>query len=39
MQMTSHKYNLPNDLYEYQRVDGDRVAQTSRNWLLCHEMG
>ncbi|KKN02653.1 hypothetical protein LCGC14_1115630 [marine sediment metagenome] len=33
------KYELPDNLYEYQRIDGNRVAQTDQNWLLCHEMG
>lgn len=33
------KFSLPNNLYEYQKIDGDRVAQTDQNWLLCHEMG
>ncbi len=33
------KYKLPDDLYDYQVEDGNRVAQTDQNWLLCHEMG
>lgn len=33
------KYNLPNDLYPYQKEDGSRVADSDQNWLLCHEMG
>ena len=33
------KYKLPEDLYEYQREDGDRVASMEGGILLCHEMG
>lgn len=37
--MPEQKFQLPNDLYAYQRDDGDRMAQNGQNWLLCHEMG
>jgi len=37
--MTFRRFRLPEDLYEYQKVDGDRVAQEDQNFLLCHEMG
>lgn len=33
------KFRLPEDLYQYQVQDGDKVAQEGQNWLLCHEMG
>lgn len=33
------KYHLPDSLYEYQRLDGNKVATTDQNFLLCHEMG
>ncbi len=32
-------FQLPDNLYDYQREDGDRIAQTDQNWLLTHEMG
>lgn len=37
--MSSQRYRLPDDLYSYQKEDGNRVASTPQNWLLCHEMG
>ena len=37
--MTSHEFKLPDDLYSYQKEDGDKVANTDQNWLLTHEMG
>lgn len=33
------KFRLPEDLYEYQRDDGNTIANSDQNWLLCHEMG
>jgi non-specific serine/threonine protein kinase len=30
---------MPEDLYDYQREDGNTVAQTDQNWILGHEMG
>lgn len=37
--MTEQKFSLPDDLYNYQLTDGDRIVNSNQNWLLCHEMG
>jgi len=33
------RLSLPDDLYPYQREDGDTIASNDQNWLVLHEMG
>ncbi len=35
----TNQLSLPEDLYPYQKEDGDMIANSDQNWLVLHEMG